>query len=379
MGETERLVLLLTAGFGGSGGVSQYTGKLKSALESQGVDVAVSSLPPGTVVKIPTWVKIVCQQLRKKPRAIHCQYAFTELGVFGPLFLLLLSVGTDRLVVTAHEHPEAKVWYLTRLISVPPMLSPVVHTVLLVYDWLVAAVVDVVVVHTDEHAERLQRYPLVSVAVIPHYVDARSGDTYSDRVGGVVADELRQAGGPVLTTFGRVTPKKGHQAVIDALTQFNNAVYVIAGATPSTHDKYRQKLAESARRNNVSDRVVFTGFVEEEQIDTLFDLTDAAILPYRQVTQSGALYDAVGRGCPVVTTKLPAFNVVKNYGFGEQFSRAETSELVEKVDKVLTDHKRYVRQADQFASEHSLVTVATQHCNLYGIDPDGEVTDGKYS
>jgi glycosyltransferase involved in cell wall biosynthesis len=358
-------VSFVTTNIDGDGGVSQYTKDLTTELENQGCDVAVSSLPDRGLLKLVGWTMIIREMAKRRPEVVHLQYAFTEFGLVGPIFLAMLSLYCDCLVVTFHERVDAKVWYVERALSVPSVAGPLLAGLLWLYDWMLVVFADVSIVHTEQHAQELCRLPMASVEIIPHYIKQPQTNTDAERIGKIRLSRVVNAAGPILTTFGRVTPKKGHEEVIRVLPRIKGAIYMIAGAAPSAHESYEQKLRRIAHDAGVEDRVLFTGFVESEQISTLFSVTDIAILPYRQVTESGALYDAIGSGCPVVTTALPAFDVVDSWDVGKRFPEGQADQLIQCVEMVLNDRETFAQRTEFLASENSLRNVAQRHLELY--------------
>lgn len=361
----EPAITLVTTDIDGDGGVSQYTMDLFTEFKNHECDVVVSSLTDSGLLKLKEWMTTIREITKRRPEVVHVQYAFTELGFVGPIFLAILSLYCDRLVVTCHERVEAKVWYVKRALSIPSSVETLLKGLLWLYDWMVAGVADVSVVHTEQHARELDRLPMTSVKVIPHYIKQQKINTSTDSIGNVSLSRINSVSGPVLTTFGRVTPKKGHKEVIRVLPRLEDAVYIIAGDAPSAHKSYEQDLRRNARDAGVEDRVVFTGFVESDQISTLFTATDIAVLPYCQVTESKTLYDAISFGCPVITTTLSAFDVVDTWGVGMQFTKGNEDQLVRCLETVSNNRETFARQTELLASKYSLTNFAQRHLELY--------------
>jgi hypothetical protein len=121
-------------------------------------------------------------------------------------------------------------------------------------------------------------------------------------------------GGPVLSTFGLLSPGKGIEVAISALPalveQWPDLRYVVAGRThPGVlkHDgeRYRDGLQHLAEQLGVSTHVVFFDrFLGIDEIAGVLAATDVFCTPYRNENQivSGALTFALAAGCPVVST-----------------------------------------------------------------------------
>jgi len=120
--------------------------------------------------------------------------------------------------------------------------------------------------------------------------------------------------GPMILTFGLLSPDKGIQFVISAmpaiLEQIPDATYVVVGAThphvrAGSGEAYREQLADLAEQLGVSDHVVFVNdFVSIEDLVGYLAATDIYVTPYLNANQitSGTLAYAVGAGKAVIST-----------------------------------------------------------------------------
>ena len=113
------------------------------------------------------------------------------------------------------------------------------------------------------------------------------------------ADELRarwglQRGQPILLTLARVIPRKGHDTVIRCLPsvvrEFPQARYVIAG--PWRDSVYR-RLRQMAADLDLTDRVIFTGFVDQQSLSKWYSLADIYIMVSRE-SEDGADTEGFG-------------------------------------------------------------------------------------
>jgi glycosyltransferase involved in cell wall biosynthesis len=118
----------------------------------------------------------------------------------------------------------------------------------------------------------------------------------------------------VVSTFGLVSPGKGLELAIDAMSRVvavvPSAVLVIAGRThPGENrrngERYRSGLVAQVSRLGLDDHVRFIdSFLSVEEIADVLAATDVFVTPYINADQivSGALTFAVAAGCPVVST-----------------------------------------------------------------------------
>lgn len=136
------------------------------------------------------------------------------------------------------------------------------------------------------------------------------------RIDGISRQRIRQSlgiRGPMILTFGLLSPDKGLQYMVQAmpaiLSECSHATYVVLGAThpniKANGESYRESLVDQARELGVSEHVQFIDrFVSEEELCDYLGATDYYITPYlnpEQIT-SGTLAYAMGSGQPVLST-----------------------------------------------------------------------------
>jgi glycosyltransferase involved in cell wall biosynthesis len=130
----------------------------------------------------------------------------------------------------------------------------------------------------------------------------------------VYKESLSLKGKAVLLTFGLLSPNKGFESVIQALprilSQHNNAVYVIAGAThphvkAREGDRYRDKLQAFAKEMGVEREVIFHNrFFSPKEMALMVGSADIYLTPYCHEEQavSGTLAYAMGAGKAIIST-----------------------------------------------------------------------------
>ncbi len=146
------------------------------------------------------------------------------------------------------------------------------------------------------------------IDVIPHGIPA------IDSSAGIDLRAKLGIKGPMILTFGLLSPDKGVQYVIEAmpriLQELPDAVYMIVGAThpsirASAGEVYRESLTKLSSDLGVSDSVRFVDrFVEPEELVAYLSAMDIYVTPYlkpQQIT-SGTLAYAVGAGKAVIST-----------------------------------------------------------------------------
>ena len=111
-----------------------------------------------------------------------------------------------------------------------------------------------------------------AVEAIPNGVDAA-------RFQNAQADGLRAEMGVsaedfLLLTVARLVPRKGHRLVLDALGEIEGAVYAIVGTGPE-----EERLRRAAETDGIADRVVFAGYVPDDELPRYYRACDAYVMP----------------------------------------------------------------------------------------------------
>lgn len=297
-------VALLTPWDNG-GGISNYSERFRDALVDAGVDVTV--VP---ILHPRTWnPRKFNEVLSRIPTAVDVAHVQFEAGVFGklgitgvctPMFYISLARSDWSVVTTLHEvHREY------------PEHSAVAGTAVRIRDWLlerlILTVSDETVVHTAESESilRERHSGRHSVNRMRHPVDESVSAPVAEDV---ARNQLDIAADTMFVTFGWVESKKRYRDVVRCLPHLPNAVYLIAGEPRHEGDEeVLESVFDRANELGVRDQVRHIGYVPEEELPTLFGAADAAIVPYEQVTQSGAANTSLAYHCPVVARSLPAF------------------------------------------------------------------------
>jgi glycosyltransferase involved in cell wall biosynthesis len=155
---------------------------------------------------------------------------------------------------------------------------------------------------------RVHSVDATKIDFIPHgipEIPATAGIETRQKIGGK---------GPILLTFGLLSPDKGIEQVINALpailAQHPEAKYLVVGATHPhvktfSGETYRESLAQLARDLDVERSVEFVDeFVSIDQLVAYLSATDYYITPYLNPAQitSGTLAYSMGAGKVVIST-----------------------------------------------------------------------------
>lgn len=146
--------------------------------------------------------------------------------------------------------------------------------------------------------------------VIPNGVDAKKFNIEYDR-----AEFRRFFARPdekIVFFVGRMVPEKGVQVLIEAapdiLADYRDVKFVIVGGGDKTH------LIKMAQDLGVSDKVFFTGYIDDETLLKLYGVADAAVYPSLYEPFGIVALEAMAARVPVVVTDVGGLREVVDHG-----------------------------------------------------------------
>ena len=140
---------------------------------------------------------------------------------------------------------------------------------------------------------------------------------------------------------------------------------IFAGAAHPNYPNFLDKY----KKINSYENILFTGYVPEDQLQTLFEKSNAVILPYRMCTgTSGIAHLASSYGTPIVATDLPEFRELAKEGCGLLISAHRPQALADKIEEIIDNPKLALELKERninFANSRSWNIVASHFCSLY--------------
>ncbi|PIU48154.1 MAG: hypothetical protein COS94_03710 [Candidatus Hydrogenedentes bacterium CG07_land_8_20_14_0_80_42_17] len=135
---------------------------------------------------------------------------------------------------------------------------------------------------------------------------------YSSKKNQTLIERFGLSNCKVLVTVGGLVDRKGHDVVISALAilkkQYPDLKYLIAGgwALNSSRENY---LRELVAKKNLSDQVIFSGFISDELLPDIYRLGDVFIMTGREMPDKGwvegfgiSYLEAAACGIPIIAT-----------------------------------------------------------------------------
>ena len=225
---------------------------------------------------------------------------------------------------------------------------------------------DVVAVTMGKYQTILEnKYQSRNVALIPH----GSFETSEE------PDFTLPAGPKKILAFGKFGTYKKVEIMIDAIELIRrrtnqNLEIVIAGTdspnTPGYLENVKKKYAHV-------DQLCFTGYVEEDNVPTIFEESTVVVFPYTSTTgSSGVLHQAGSYGKAVVLPELGDLStLIKEEGYkGEFFNSKSVSSLADAIENILVhdSYREYLAKANyRAASAIPMSKVAKMYIEYFKV------------
>ncbi|MFV1447543.1 glycosyltransferase [Maribacter sp. HS] len=225
---------------------------------------------------------------------------------------------------------------------------------------------DVVAVTMGKYQTILEnKYQSRNVALIPH----GSFETPEE------PDFTLPAGPKKILAFGKFGTYKKVEIMIDAIELIRrrtnqNLEIVIAGTdspnTPGYLESVKKKYAHV-------DQLCFTGYVEEDNVPTIFEESAVVVFPYTSTTgSSGVLHQAGSYGKAVVLPELGDLStLIKEEGYkGEFFNSKSVSSLADAIENILAhdSYREYLAKANyRAASAIPMSKVAKMYIEYFKV------------
>ena len=235
------------------------------------------------------------------------------------------SVGVLRAVLTCLKQPKNRpfrIWHARR--NKEMLLGLVIKHILrgrirLVmtscalrrHSWLprqLLAAMDAIIATSDEAAEYVDHV----VATIPHGVDCDRFQPAFDR--GAALKALGIPGEYGISVVGRIRPEKGTDLFVDAmirlLPKYPAFTACIAGKATGEHELFRRQLVASIEKAGLTQRFVWLGEVEYDQMPQFHSAMSLCVAPARYEGFGLVPLEAMACAVPVVATHTGCYRDV---------------------------------------------------------------------
>ena len=168
---------------------------------------------------------------------------------------------------------------------------------------------------------------------------------------------------------GRLTPEKGAEELLEAfaqvVAQVSNAKLVVAGAfffNSNIKSPFEQKLHDLASQPQVKEKIIFTGFVDYNDMPALYEMADICVLPSIWDDPAPlAVIESLVSGKPLITTRSGGIPEYANDNCAIILER--DSELVKHLTQAMVNLASDAQRRDSMSAcdsvlEHNLTSEA---------------------
>ncbi len=180
----------------------------------------------------------------------------------------------------------------------------------------------------------------------------------------------------ILIFTGRITPEKGVKELIESLkyVKYKNYKLLILGSALNelkTKTEYQEQLEDEVKK--ISDKVIFTGFIKYDEINTFYALADIAVLP--SIWNDPApltIIESLMSGLPIITTNSGGIPEYATDGSAIILQNNEkiVQNLSENIDYLLNNTKELKRMREKAIEVSKNLTLENYYFNFINIIKD---------
>ena len=151
---------------------------------------------------------------------------------------------------------------------------------------------------------------------------------------------------PLILSVGIHVPRKGHDVLVEALAQITDLSWEAVVVGQERDLAYSKGLQQLCEERGVSDRVVFAGFVSDDELATLYSQATVFALATRFEGYGMVFDEAKAAGLPIVTCDTGAVSQTVPATAGILVPPGDPEAFAEALRVVLTDESRRVAMAE---------------------------------
>jgi glycosyltransferase involved in cell wall biosynthesis len=191
-----------------------------------------------------------------------------------------------------------------------------------------------------------------------------SGDSRKIRVKYGIPDK------PVLLYVGRLDPEKHIEEILKSVAAAVEKIdfrFVIVGKGT------RKAALEQLTRNlGITDKVIFTGFVPDEDLPYLYKLSRCFIIASIAELLSLVTLQAMASGLPIIAVNAGALSeLVKDRINGFLYSEGDIPEIIRNIQEIMMDddlRRKMSEKSLQFARQHDINKVLESFERIYYLN-----------
>lgn len=178
-------------------------------------------------------------------------------------------------------------------------------------------------------------------------------------------DEIRERhkleGKKVIISVSRVSFEKRIEVPLEAMKEMpDDCVLVIVGKGPAL-----ESLKTQTEEMGLNDKVVFAGFVSDEDLPSYIAMADVAVSASEFETQGLALLEGMASGVPAACARAQGYKELVIDGFNGHFFDVNSSACAEAMKKCIENHDELSANALSYAKEKSYMKSVEKTLTLY--------------
>jgi glycosyltransferase involved in cell wall biosynthesis len=130
---------------------------------------------------------------------------------------------------------------------------------------------------------------------------------------------------------------------------------------------FERPIKIGTNNNNTENNNVFSlnlGYLDDTTMSKLFFACDAIIFPYKIVSISGVMFDALAHGLPFVASDLRFFKEFADMGLGIVCKRT-TQSFERSISTLALEYDEYKRRVEQFRPKLRWSNIANKHIEFF--------------
>ncbi|MDQ3851857.1 MAG: glycosyltransferase [Thermoproteota archaeon] len=166
----------------------------------------------------------------------------------------------------------------------------------------------------------------------------------------------------LLLAFGYAGSYKGFD-LLGSLNLPNGWSLVIK---QTKHERGFERPIEVGKKNNLDNVIISLnlGYLDETAMSKLFFACDAIIFPYKIVSISGVMFDALAHGLPFVASDLRFFKEFADMGLGIVCKRT-TQSFERAISTLALEYDKYKTTVEQFRSKLRWSNIANEYIEFF--------------
>ncbi|MDE0197542.1 MAG: glycosyltransferase family 4 protein [Caldilineaceae bacterium] len=209
--------------------------------------------------------------------------------------------------------------------------------------------------------------PLDKVTLIPNGVDVTPFQSCSEERIRELKARFAPLGEKLLFYVGRITPEKGVQVLLQALTSIREKHPDVRLLVAGRNSEQLQPLVDEL---GIGDAVELLGFIDSEMRDCLYRSVDAAVFPSLYEPFGIVALEAMAAGCSVIASQVGGLSeVVDHRRTGLTVRVNDTQSIAWAVDQLFTDpvqaRAMRARALQEVTRSYNWLTIGASTLNMY--------------